>query len=249
MNNLLRKTLALSALALTAFGLPASGAKAAEGGMALPEVHYHFQGIFGSWDKAQLQRGFQVYNEVCSSCHSMHLLSFRNLEQIGFSEDEVKAIAQQYTVFTKPDANGEVEEVTAKPSDHIRGKGVYENAPDLSLMAKARAGGPQYIHAVLTGYQDAPADVELAPGTSYNLYFPGHQIAMPQPLYGDDVTYADGTETSLNQISTDVSAFLMWAAEPYLEERKRTGVKVLLFLIVLTGMLYAVKRKVWKDLH
>lgn len=248
MKKLFTKAIALSALVLVGLSIPQMDAQAAEGA-ELPEVHFSVDGIFGTWDKAELQRGFQVYNEVCSACHSLKLLSFRNLEQIGFSEEEVKAIAGQYTVFVGPNAYGEVEEVTAKPSDRIRGKGVYETAPDLSLMTKARAGGAQYVHALMVGYHEAPAGEEPAPGTYYNAYFPGTQTAMPQPLFGDDVTYADGTDTSVEQLSQDVSAFLTWTAEPHLESRKRMGVKVILFLIVLTGMLYAVKRKIWAGLH
>ena len=249
MKKLVSKAIALSVLVLTGFATPLTAVQAAEVETALPETHFSFDGIFGTWDKAELQRGFQVYNEVCAACHSLKLLSFRNLEQIGFSEEEVKAIAEQYTVFNGPNAFGEVEEVTAKPSDRIRGKGVYETAPDLSLMTKARAGGAEYVHALMIGYHEAPADEEPAPGTYYNLYFPGKQIAMPQPLFGDDVSYADGTETTVEQLSKDVSAFLAWSAEPHMESRKRMGVKVLLFLIVFTGMLYAVKRKIWADLH
>ncbi len=196
-----------------------------------------------------MQRGFQVYNEVCASCHSLNLVAFRSLEELDFTEEQVKAFAAEYTVFTEPDAYGEVEEVTAEPTDRIRGKGVFENAPDLSLMNKARVGGADYTHALLTGYKEPPEGVETPAGLYYNEYFPGNWISMPQPLWGEDVSYADGTEPTLEQEAKDVTAFMMWAAEPHLEDRKRMGVKVLLFLIVFTGMLYAVKRKVWADLH
>ena len=247
MKSMLKKS--VLAAAVLALGLSASVRSEAAVGAEVPETEFSFDGFFGTWDKAQLQRGWQVYNVICSSCHSLEYVAFRNLQEIGYSEEEVKAFAAEYTVFTEPDIYGSVEEVTAVPSDRIRGKGVFENAPDLSLMAKARAGGASYVKALLVGYEEAPAGVEVQDGLYYNAYFPGGQISMPQPLWGDDVSYADGTEASIEQQSEDVAAFLMWTAEPHLEDRKRTGVKVLLFLIIFTGMLYAVKRKVWADLH
>ena len=249
MKSLFKKSVFAAAFLAAALGFAAGKAQAAGDVKHFEDTHFSFDGFFGHWDKAQLQRGFQVYNEICSSCHSLHLVAFRNLAEIGFNEDEVKAIAAEYSVLSEPDFYGDVTESPASPSDRIRGKGVAENAPDLSLMGKARVGGPDYLKALLAGYEEAPADVELQPGLYYNPYFPGHQIAMPQPLLGDDVTYSDGTPTTLEQEAEDVAAFLMWASEPMLEERKRMGIKVILFLIVLTGLLYAVKRKVWADLH
>jgi ubiquinol-cytochrome c reductase cytochrome c1 subunit len=249
MKSILKKSLFAAAFLAAGLGLSAGKALAAGDTAHVEDTHFSFDGFFGHWDKAQLQRGFQVYNEVCSSCHSLHLVAFRNLAEIGFNEDEVKAIAAQYTVLGEPDFYGDVVESPAVPSDRIRGKGVAENAPDLSLMGKARVGGPDYLKALLAGYEEAPADVEVQSGLYYNPYFPGHQIAMPPPLAGDDVSYADGTPTTVEQEAEDVAAFLMWSSEPMLEERKRTGIKVILFLIVFTGLLYAVKRKVWADLH
>lgn len=247
--NKIMKNSALAAVLALGIGAFADRAEAAGAAVEIPDTAFSFEGFFGTWDKAQLQRGWQVYNEVCASCHALEYVAFRNLEEIDYSEEEVKAFASEYTVFTKPDIYGTVEEVEATPTDHVRGKGVFETAPELSLMAKARVGGPEYIKALLAGYEEAPADVEVQDGLHYNAYFPGNQISMPQPLWGDDVTFADGTEATIEQQAEDVAAFMMWTAEPHLEDRKRMGIKVLIFLIVFTGMLYAVKRKVWADLH
>jgi ubiquinol-cytochrome c reductase cytochrome c1 subunit len=226
---------------------------------ALPEVHWSFQGIFGVFDHAAARRGFQVYKEVCSVCHSMNLLHYRNLEALGFTEDEVKAIAASFQVPADPDDNGDVKDRPAKPSDAFKmpfpnsqaARAANNGAlpPDLSVITKARKGGATYIHAILTGYGEPPADFKLQDGMNYNKYFAGHQIAMPQPLQDNSVTYADGTPATLDQEATDVATFLAWAAEPELEERHFTGVKTILFLIVLTAMLYALKRKVWADVH
>jgi len=236
-----------------------SGPALAAESIEVPDREFSFEGIFGTYDLASLQRGYQVYEQVCASCHSMDLLAYRHLEWIGYSEDQVEALAAQNTVTDGPDDQGEMFTRPAEPSDPFAAP--YDNEaaaraanggaypPDLSVIAKARAGGADYLHALLTGYEDPPADVELMPGMYYNAYFPGHQIAMPQFIYDDSVTYQDGTEATAEQIAHDVSAFMMWAAEPHLVERKRTGVKVMLFLVVFAGMMYAVKRKVWADQH
>ena len=245
MKSMIKKGIFAAALLALGFGISAPQVQAAGESQPIPDTKFSFDGFFGGWDKAQLQRGFQVYNEVCATCHSLEYVAFRNLLEIDFTEEEAKAIAAQYTVLGEPDFYGDVEEMQAELPSRIRGKGVAENAPDLSLMAKARVGGADYLKALLAGYEDAPADVEMQEGLYYNSYFPGQQLSMPQPLWGDD----DGTEATIDQQAEDVAAFLMWAAEPHLEDRKRTGIKVLLFLIVLTGMLYAVKRKVWAELH
>ena len=226
---------------------------------ALPDYGWSFEGPFGHFDRAALQRGLQVYREVCQACHSLRLVAFRNLEELGYDEEEIKAIAADYSVTDGPNDEGEMYEREALPSDRFPPPFPNEKAaaaanggvapPDLSLMAKARIGGPDYISGLLTGYEDPPADVELIGGASYNRYFPGNQIAMPPPLFEDAVTYDDGTAASVDQMASDVTHFLMWTAEPYLEERKETGLKVLIFLVVFTGVLYAVKRKVWSDLH
>ncbi|GFZ88965.1 cytochrome c1 [Elstera cyanobacteriorum] len=236
-----------------------SGAQAAGEAIALPKQDWSFYGIFGTYDRAQAQRGFQVYKEVCAACHALHLVSYRNLQDLGFSEEEVKAIAANYKVTDGPNDAGEMFERAARPSDKFVSPFPNENAarasnngaypPDLSLIAKARVGGPDYLYALLTGYEKAPADVQLLDGQYYNKYFPGHKIAMPQPLNDGQVTFADGTQASVSNMARDLTVFLNWAAEPELERRHRLGVQVILFLIVATGFFYAAKRRVWADVH
>jgi len=228
-------------------------------GPQLKEAHWPHDGLFGTFDRAALQRGFQVYQNVCQGCHSLKYLAFRNLEALGYSEDEVKAIAAQYTVQDGPNETGEMFERPARPSD--RAPPPYPNPqaaraanggalpPDLSLVVKAREGGEDYIYSLLTGYIDPPPDVTLPEGMYYNTVFAGHMIAMPPPLQPDVVTYEDGTPASVDQTARDVTQFLAWIAEPKLEERKQMGLKVMLFLIVLTGLFVAYKRRVWADVH
>ncbi len=248
------------ALGLTVLlGLGSGAAQAAEG-VAIPSHNWSFSGLFGTFDRAQLQRGFQVYREVCASCHSIKYISFRNFLDLGYSADEVKALAAEYTVMDGPDDDGEMFERAAIPADafplsfpneqaaRAANNGAYP--PDLSLMAKARKGGPDFTYALLVGYpEEPPADFEMMEGMYYNEYFPGHQIAMPAPISEDLVEYADGTPATVEQMSEDVTAFLMWTAEPNLEARKSMGVTVILFLLVLTGVLFAVKKKIWSDVH
>jgi ubiquinol-cytochrome c reductase cytochrome c1 subunit len=253
-----RLSLAAAAVALIG-GMSALSPARAQETPALPEVHWSFGGIFGVFDHAQARRGFQVYKEVCSACHSMNLIAYRNLEALGFTEDEVKAIAASVQVSAEPDDNGDVKDRPGKPSDFFKPAFANTQAaraanngalpPDLSVIIKARKGGADYVHGILTGFVPPPADFKLQNGMNYNEYFPGHQIAMPQPLQDNSVTYADGTPANLDQESQDVSTFLAWAAEPELEERHETGVKVILFLIVLTALVYAYKRKVWAKVH
>jgi len=224
-----------------------------------PSVNWSFNGLFGTYDRGALQRGFQVYTEVCASCHALELLSYRNLRAIGFSEDRVKEIAAEVEVTDGPDDEGEMFERPGRPSDRFvspfpnsqaaRASNGGALPPDLSLMTKARKDGINYLNALLVGFADPPADKEIAEGMNYNPYFPGGQIAMAPPLSEDVVEYADKTKATVAQMASDVTTFLAWAAEPELEERKRMGVKVVLFLIVLTGLLYAIKRRVWADLH
>jgi len=225
-----------------------------------PKRHWSFSGMFGTFDRAALQRGFQVYKEVCSACHSMRYMSYRDLTALGFSEDEVKAIAAGYEVQDKePNDAGEMFKRPGRPSDRFVSPFANEQAaraanngaypPDLSLMVKAREGGADYVHALLTGYVDPPAGVKVPDGMNYNAYFPGHMIAMAAPLSDGAVTFADGTKATPAQLAEDVSTFLAWTAEPEMEARKRMGIKVVLFLFVLSGLLYAVKRKVWKGIH
>ena len=237
----------------------APAAIAAGPSVAIPSQDWSFSGVFGTFDRASAQRGFQVYKEICSGCHGLDYIHFRNLEGIGFNEAEIKAIAAEYEVPADPNEEGEIEDRPARPSDRWPNPFPNANAaraanggalpPDLSLIVEARAGGADYLYAVLTGYDEAPDDAEVGEGMSYNTYYPGHQIAMAQPLYGDDVEYSDGTEATLEQHARDVTTFLTWAAEPNLEERRQMGVTVILFLLVLTGLLYASKRKIWSDLH
>jgi ubiquinol-cytochrome c reductase cytochrome c1 subunit len=246
----------LGALSIAA-SLAPSLARAEEA--ALPEVHWSFEGVFGTFDRAAARRGFQVYKEVCSVCHSMNLLHYRNLEALGFSQDEVKAIAASFQVPGEPDDNGDVKDRPAKPSDAFKAPFPNPQAaraanngalpPDLSVITKARKGGATYVHAILMGYGEPPADLKMADGMNYNKYFTGHQIAMPAPLQDNSVTYADGTAAPLDREATDVATFLAWAAEPELEERHFIGIKTILFLIVLSALLYAVKRKVWAKVH
>ena len=224
-----------------------------------PERNWSFDGIFGTFDRGALQRGFQVYREGCSVCHSLRLLAYRNLAEIGFSEDQVKQIAASVEVTDGPNDEGEMFQRKGRPSDRFvspfpnpqaaRAANNGALPPDLSLIVKARSGGASYIHGILTGYHDPPEDFKLADGMAYNAVFPGNAIAMPAPLTDDQVEYADGTKATVDRMASDVTTFLTWAASPEMERRKGMGIKVMLFLLVLTGMLYAVKRKVWGDVH
>lgn len=234
------------------------GAEAAEG-PAIPAQKWSFDGPFGVYDRAELQRGYQVFNEICSACHSVSLLRYRNLADIGFSAAEVKAIAAAEKVQDGPNDKGEMFERAALPHDPFKRPFANEQAaraafngaypPDLSLITKARANGPNYLHALMTGYGDAPASVKMGEGLHYNKFFAGNQTAMPPPLADGQVTYTDGAKATVDQMSRDVTAFLMWAAEPKLEDRNRLGLKVILFLVVLTGFFIVAKRKVWASLH
>lgn len=242
------------------------------------EEEWSFAGPFGTYDKGQLQRGFKVYKEVCSACHSMNLVSFRTLEGeggLGYSDAQIKALAAEYTVNDGPNAEGEMFERPGLPSDYFPSP--FPNVvaaavanggaapPDFSLIAKARGvtrgfplfvidiftqyaqGGPDYIHSLLTGYDEQPpAGMEIAEGTHYNPYFiNGKSLAMAKPLSDGQVTYEDGSPQTVDQYARDVSAFLMWAAEPHLEQRKKIGFRVVIFMLLFSAMVYLVKRKVW----
>jgi ubiquinol-cytochrome c reductase cytochrome c1 subunit len=248
--------LLVMAMSLAFAARPAVASEGAEP----PARDWSYTGMFGTYDRGSQQRGLQVYLEVCASCHSLRLVAYRNLAGIGLSEDQIKAIAAEFEVTDGPNEEGEMFSRPAKPSDRFFSPFPNDNAarasnngalpPDLSLMTKARKGGADYLHALLMGYkEEPPAGVKLGEGMNYNIYFVGNQIAMAPPIDDDAVEYADGTKATAEQIATDVTTFLAWAAEPELEERKRLGIKVLLFLIVLTAMLYALKRQIWKDLH
>jgi ubiquinol-cytochrome c reductase cytochrome c1 subunit len=260
----MKKTILFPALLLT-LSLPALAAE----DMSMPPRHAHEQvelskqhwphkGVFGVYDKAAVQRGFQVYKEVCSACHALKFLSYRNLEDLGYTPDEVKAVAAQDTVTDGPNDDGEMFERAALPSDRFKSPFKNDKAaraanngalpPDMSLLVKAREGGEDYIFGVLTGFEDAPAGLEMQPGMTYNKYFPGHQIAMAKPLSDGQVSYSDGTATSLEQEARDVTQFLAWASEPRMEQRKQTGLKVILFLLAFAGIMYGAKKKIWAKL-
>ena len=225
----------------------------------LMEQKWPFNGIFGRFDESSLQRGFQVYREVCAACHGIRHISYRDLKGIGYTNDEIKVIAADYEKVDGPNDEGEMFEREALPSDKFVGP--YENdkiarlanngayPPDLSLIVKARANGADYLYSLLNGYKDYPENFEASEGMYYNEFYPGYQIAMPSPLMDDIVEYSDGTEATQQQIAKDVTSFLAWTAEPELEERKSLGVKTLFFLILLTIMLLGVKRKIWKDVE
>ncbi|WP_207456039.1 cytochrome c1 [Azospirillum sp. SYSU D00513] len=248
-----------SAILSAAFALGLAGAAQAAEGVHIPSQDWSHDGVFGTIDKPSAQRGFQVYKEVCAACHSMHLVPIRTLAGIGFTEDELKALAAGYEVQAGPNDEGEMFMRPGIPADRFPSPFPNDNAarasnggalpPDLSLMAKARVGGENYIYAFLTGFEDPPEGVNLMPGMNYNKYFPGHQVGMPNVLVPDGVTYSDGTAATVEQQAHDVSVFLTFAAEPHLDARKQMGVKVILFLIVLAGLMYAVKRRLWSTIH
>lgn len=243
-------------------------------GMTQPASHegehmihqeWPFQGAFNTYDRAALQRGFQVYKQVCSACHSMDLLSYRNLQEIGYTEGQVKAIAAEYQVNDISDDTGEIIQRPARPSDRFHAPFTNKQAamaanngaypPDLSLLAKARHGGPDYIYSILTGFVDPPpadATEKPNPGQYWNKAMPGHIIAMPPPLVTDgQVQYENPGDVpqTVDQYARDVSQFLAWASEPHMEERKQTGTKVILFLLAMCFFAWQAKKKVWSDVH
>jgi ubiquinol-cytochrome c reductase cytochrome c1 subunit len=255
---MLRGSFALCAAAATMVGMVAV-ADAAEALLAPISRSWSHDGIFGTYDRAAAQRGLQVYRGVCAGCHGIRQVDFRNLVDLGFSEDEVRALASEYFVTDGPDDFGEMFEREAVPADGFpspfpnpqaaRAANAGAYPVDLSLITKARHNGDNYLYSLLRGYQAPPAGAEPLEGLHYNPYFPGGWLAMPPPLMEGVVQYADGTEATVEQMAADVTVFLAWAADPMLEERKRTGLKVMLFLIVLTGLFYATKRKIWADAH
>ena len=246
------------ALAFGAAAVLSLGAASAAEEPKLPSEHWSYDGIFGTYDRAALHRGFQVYKEVCAACHALKELYYRDLAALGFSEEEVKALAAQAQVNDLND-QGDTIQRPGRPSDPIarpfpndlaaRAANNGALPPDLALITKAREGGADYIFALLNGYAPPPADIKLGQGMNYNLYFPGHQIAMPPPLVDGSVTFADNTPSTVKQEAHDIVSFLSWAAEPTLETRKKTGLKVMIFLLVCAGVFYGVKRKIWADLH
>jgi ubiquinol-cytochrome c reductase cytochrome b/c1 subunit len=272
------RTILALALAGSLLGLTAVTAVAQEHESPVPpRQKWSFSGPLGHWDRAQLQRGLKVYREVCSVCHGLKFVAFRNLEELGFSEGQVKTIASEYKIQDGPNDQGEMFERDGRPADYFPPPWPNENAararyngvpPDFSVLAKARSyergfpwfildvftqfqeQGVDYIHALMTGYKDkAPEGVTLPPGSFYNEYFPGHALAMPPPLTDKRVDYIDGSPTTVDQYAKDVAAFMMWAAEPNLETRKRIGFQVMIFLIVFAGLLYFTKKRVWANAH
>ena len=267
---------ALAVVAIAGMALAAAPIAArAQDEVEAPHQNWSFAGIFGTFDRGSLQRGFQIYSEVCSNCHSMKLLHYRDLGPagpgggIGFTDAEVAAIAAQKQVEDGPNDQGEMFRRPGKPQDGFvspfpnveaaRAANGGAAPPDLSVIVKARGrgleylwgeGGPDYVYGILTGFEDKPpAGFQLTQGKYYNNIFPGHQISMPPPLADNTVKFQDGTKATLSQQAHDVATFLTWAAEPYMEDRKQTGAKTILFLLALTGVLYGAKRRVWKDLH
>lgn len=253
----LRRTAAVAGFA-AAMTVVSTAAMAA-GEAKEPEARdWHFSGIFGTVDVHSAQRGLQVYLEVCAGCHSLKHVAYRNLNALGFTEAEIKAIAADFEVTDGPDSEGEMFERAAIPSDRFVSPFPNEeaaaaanngaNPPDLTLQVKAHPGGADYIHALLTGYADAPDGVEVPAGSNYNPFFRGGFIAMPSPLVEDAVEYSDGTAATVEQMATDVVNFMQWTAEPEMEQRKKLGFKVVIFMIILSALLYAGKRKLWADI-
>jgi len=222
------------------------------------KVNWSFKELTGKFDRASLQRGFQVYKEVCSSCHSMQYLSYRNLGEPGgpeFTLEEVKAIAASVEIEDGPDSQGEMFTRPGKPSDKF--KSPYPNVeastvanggaypPDMSVLVKARPGGADYMYSVLVGYEEPPAGMKLDDGVYYNKYMIGQKIKMASPLLEGIVEYSDGTEATVDQMAKDVTTFLAWAAEPELEVRHKLGIKVIIYLLLLTILVYLSMKKIW----
>jgi cytochrome c1 len=260
----------LLALGFAASLAAAPAAFAAEEGMHPEAQEWTFNGPLGHYDRAALQRGFHVFKDVCAACHSLNRVAFRNLGDPGgpgFSEIEVRALAASYAVPAEPDEFGRTTDADGRPlmrdaipADYFPPRFANDNAaraanngalpPDLSLIVKARDGGADYLYALLTGYgHEAPEGMTVPPGQYFNPYFAGGLIAMPQPLFANQVTYADGTPASIEQMARDVTHFLAWTAEPKMEERKQMGFAVMLFLIVFSGLCFFSYRTLWRDEH
>jgi ubiquinol-cytochrome c reductase cytochrome c1 subunit len=282
----MKRTERFAALALAASLLVAAAGSPARAeddhGSLPPREKWSFSGPFGHFDRAQVQRGFQVYREVCQNCHSLKMIAFRNLFEPGgpeFSQAQIRALAAEYKVKDGPNDAGDMFERPGRPADRFPPPFPNEQAaaaanggkapPDLSVMAKARTyergfpwfiidvvtqfqeQGPDYITALLQGYEDPPHDFKVPEGGHYNKYFPGHIIAMPKPLSDGQISYAKGADgqpvvpETIPQYAKDISAFLTWAAEPHMEMRKRIGFQVILFLLLFAGLLYYTKKKIW----
>lgn len=273
------RIIAALAISLAAVSAPASAQDHGHSSPTPPLNKWSFSGPFGKYDRGQLQRGFKVYREVCQACHGLSLVAFRTLAEPGgpgFTTAQAAAVAAEYKVKGEPNDQGEVKERPGRLADYFPPPYPNEQAaraaynavpPDLSVIAKARGfergfpywvfdmftqyqeQGPDYLTGLLQGYQDPPAGANVPSGTFYNQYFPGHTLAMPPPLSDKQVEYTDGAPTTVQQYAKDISAFLMWTAEPHLEARKRLGLQVMIFLIVLAGLLYFTKKRVWRNAH
>ena len=241
---------------------PVRPAAADEGGRPdIPQQLWPFAGILGKYDDAALRRGFLVYLDACSSCHSLRHVAYRDLTAlgVGFAPEDIRALAAEFKVEDGPDEQGKMFRRPALPADRIvspypnkeaaqhANNGMYP--PDLSLITKARRDGTNYLYAFLIGYEDPPAEVELTTGMVYNRYAPGQQTGMDTALFEDLVEYEDGTPATVEQMAHDVTQFLAWAADPHREVRHNLGVRVVIFLVLLTIMLIALKREVWAHLH
>ena len=229
---------------------------------SLLKQDWSFKSFYGKFDRTSLQRGYQVYTEVCASCHSMKYLSYRNLAEKGgpeFSEEEAKNFASQFEVIDGPNSDGEMFTRAAKLSDKFvkpynndqeaknANGGAYP--PDMSVLVKARKGGADYIYSVLLGYEDPPADIKLDEGVYYNKYMYGNKIKMASPLSDGIVEYSDGTKATQKQMAKDVVTFLMWSAEPHSESRHRVGFKVIIYLLVLTILVYLSMKRIWSRIE
>jgi len=274
MIKMVRSIAAVAALAIATPGLAADSETP-----HIERQQWSFAGPFGFYDRGQLQRGFKIYREVCSSCHGLHLVAFRNLAEDGgpsFTEEQAKQIASEYTVIDGPNEDGDMYERPAILADRFPSPFPNEEAaraanggaypPDFSLLAKARAAhrgfpwfifdaftqyqeqGPDYIYALMIGYEEDPEGVEVPAGQYYNhAFLSGHFLSMAPPLSEELVEYTDGTPMTVDQYAHDVAAFMMWAAEPHLEERKKIGFRVMIFLIFFAGLLYFTKKKLWRN--
>ena len=228
----------------------------------LMKTDWTFKGLLGKFDRASLQRGYQVYTEVCAACHSMKYISYRNLMEKGgpeFSEAQVKAIAASFEVTDGPNADGEMFSRPARLSDKFVGPYANEQAataanggaypPDMSVLVKARKGGVDYLYSVLLGYEDPPAGVTLDEGVYYNKFMYGNKIKMPKVLEDDLIEYSDGTLVTEEQMAKDVVTFLMWSAEPHLETRHKMGFRAIIYLIILTVLVYFSMKKIWSRIE
>lgn len=268
------------AAALAALTAPRPAAAQEHDSIQPPQLKWSFAGPLGKFDRAQLQRGFKVYREVCANCHSLSMIAFHNLAEPGgpeFSAAQVQSLAAEYKIKDGPNDQGEMFDRPGRPADYFPPPFANDQAaratnggalpPDMSVLAKARTyergfprfiidalpffqyqeQGVDYIAALLKGYEKPPQGMQMAPGMQYNMYFPGHGIAMSAPISDGQVTFDDGSPATLDQYSRDIAAFLMWTAEPHLEDRKRIGFQVMVYLLLLAGLLYFTKKKVWAE--